>query len=209
MASFERLRRAQAKKPIWRALVDQRPTYAYRRIIALLNRERALSAGPNVNHKRVFRIMQRHELRCHWRKEVPHEIAYDSKRGFRMKTRSFNCEKCPGFCCSYDVINVSEQDIARIADHLGISADEVIVRFTKYGAYHGDSRRPVLMKHKHDRHFGTICTFFDQEKWRCKIYIARPDTCRAYPHGKTCGYFEFLTFERKLQRNEAHVAVTR
>ena len=45
-----------------RALVDQRPTYGYRRITALLNREHALSGGPNVNHKRVFRIMQRHGL---------------------------------------------------------------------------------------------------------------------------------------------------
>lgn len=45
-----------------RALVDQRPTYGYRRITALLNRERALSGGPNVSHKRVFRIMQRHGL---------------------------------------------------------------------------------------------------------------------------------------------------
>ena len=45
-----------------RALVDQRPTYGYRRITALLNREHALNGGPNVNHKRVFRIMQRHGL---------------------------------------------------------------------------------------------------------------------------------------------------
>jgi hypothetical protein len=36
-------------------------TYGYRRITALLSRERALSA-PNVNHKRVFRIMQRYGL---------------------------------------------------------------------------------------------------------------------------------------------------
>ena len=43
-------------------LVDQRPTYGYRRITALLNRERALSGEPNVNHKRVFRIMRRHGL---------------------------------------------------------------------------------------------------------------------------------------------------
>jgi putative transposase len=45
-----------------RALVDQRPTYGYRRITALLNREGALSGGANVNHKRVFRIMQRSGL---------------------------------------------------------------------------------------------------------------------------------------------------
>src|SRR5262245_64383480 len=45
-----------------RALVDQRPTYGYRRITALVNREQALNGAPNVNHKRVFRLMQRHGL---------------------------------------------------------------------------------------------------------------------------------------------------
>jgi putative transposase len=45
-----------------RALVDQRPSYGYRRITALVNREQSLHGTPKVNHKRVFRIMQRHGL---------------------------------------------------------------------------------------------------------------------------------------------------
>jgi putative transposase len=44
------------------ALVAARPTYGYRRITALLNRQfRADGAAP-VNHKRVYRIMQAHSL---------------------------------------------------------------------------------------------------------------------------------------------------
>jgi transposase InsO family protein len=43
--------------PIIRRLVDQRPTYGYRRIAALLNRERRAAGKPVVNAKRVHRIM--------------------------------------------------------------------------------------------------------------------------------------------------------
>jgi transposase InsO family protein len=41
-----------------RHLVDERPTYGYRRITALANRELAKADSPPVNHKRVFRIMR-------------------------------------------------------------------------------------------------------------------------------------------------------
>ncbi len=48
--------------PLIRRLVDERPTYGYRRIIALLNRELARTERPLANRKRVHRIMQRHAL---------------------------------------------------------------------------------------------------------------------------------------------------
>lgn len=40
-----------------RGIVDKRPTYGYRRITRLLNKERHTQGLPSVNHKRVFRIM--------------------------------------------------------------------------------------------------------------------------------------------------------
>lgn len=43
--------------PALRRLVDARPTYGYRRIAALLNRERRAASQPVVNAKRVHRIM--------------------------------------------------------------------------------------------------------------------------------------------------------
>lgn len=45
-----------------RRIVEERPTYGYRRITALLRREMARENGPPVNHKRVFRIMRQHGL---------------------------------------------------------------------------------------------------------------------------------------------------
>jgi putative transposase len=48
--------------PRIRHLVDARPTYGYRRITALLNRERVAAGAPRVNHKRVHRLMKMHGL---------------------------------------------------------------------------------------------------------------------------------------------------
>ena len=48
--------------PAIRAIVDARPTYGYRRVTALLNRELRLRGQPTVNAKRVLRIMQNHGL---------------------------------------------------------------------------------------------------------------------------------------------------
>lgn len=45
-----------------RALVDQRPTYGYRRIAALIKRERRSGGGTPVNAKRVYRLMKKHGL---------------------------------------------------------------------------------------------------------------------------------------------------
>ena len=52
----------EALLPLVRRLVDERPTYGYRRITALANRELASTGEPAVNHKRVFRIMRRNGL---------------------------------------------------------------------------------------------------------------------------------------------------
>jgi putative transposase len=48
--------------PPLRALVNERPTYGYRRIGALMNRERLKSGLPGLNHKRIYRLMSQHAL---------------------------------------------------------------------------------------------------------------------------------------------------
>ena len=45
-----------------RRLVDARPTYGYRRIAALLKRERRSAGAASVNAKRVYRLMKKHGL---------------------------------------------------------------------------------------------------------------------------------------------------
>lgn len=48
--------------PLIRQLVDERPSYGYRRITALLNRRLQGQDLPKVNTKRVLRILQKHGL---------------------------------------------------------------------------------------------------------------------------------------------------
>ena len=48
--------------PLIKALVSARPTYGYRRITAILNRQLRSEGLAPVNHKRVYRIMQAHNL---------------------------------------------------------------------------------------------------------------------------------------------------
>jgi putative transposase len=48
--------------PALHRLVDERPTYGYRRIAALLNRERRDAGLAPVNRKRVLRILGQHGL---------------------------------------------------------------------------------------------------------------------------------------------------
>ena len=60
--------------PEIRRLVDQRPTHGYRRIAALLNRERRIAGLEPINRKRVLRILGRHGLtleRSTGRRESP------------------------------------------------------------------------------------------------------------------------------------------
>ena len=48
--------------PLIRRVVDERPTYGYRRVTALVNRLLAAEGKPTANHKRFFRIMKQQGL---------------------------------------------------------------------------------------------------------------------------------------------------
>ncbi len=114
----------------------------------------------------------------------------------------YDCLKCPGYCCSYPVIEVKDKDAARIAKHFGLTLPQAEKKYFKKA--HGYAR---IMRRKADQHFGKICQFFDTEARRCTIYTARPTICREYPGGG-CGYYSFLMHERKSQDDKDHVAST-
>lgn len=116
---------------------------------------------------------------------------------------NYDCTKCPGFCCSYPVIPINARDVQRLAKHFDLDFDTAKDRFTK--AAHG---RKFCLRRKTDEHFGRICKFFDTEARRCSIYEARPSTCREYPVKKSCGYYDFLKFEREQQGDKTWVART-
>lgn len=112
----------------------------------------------------------------------------------------YDCSKCPGFCCSYPVIKISKSDVARLARHFSITPEAAEKRFTKTD--HGHTR---ILRRKVDPHFGRICRLFDTKARRCTVYDARPSTCRAYPNGNSCGFYDFLKFERAHHDDPEHV----
>ncbi|MEL6299867.1 MAG: YkgJ family cysteine cluster protein [Pseudomonadota bacterium] len=115
----------------------------------------------------------------------------------------YDCNKCPGYCCSYPVITVTKRDVKRLAKHFDLTPEKAEKKFTK--ADHGYKR---IMKRKKDEIYGRICKYFDTEKRNCSIYEARPETCREFPGEGHCGYYDFLQFERETQEDPEHVALT-
>ncbi len=65
--------------PLITALVAARPTYGYRRITALLNRQLRSNGSAPTNHKRVYRIMQAHGLLLARRYSVRPSLPHDGK----------------------------------------------------------------------------------------------------------------------------------
>ena len=116
----------------------------------------------------------------------------------------YNCLKCPAYCCSYARIIVKKKDIARLAAHFGIDEEKALKKFTKKGHDKGE----VILRHRKDEHFGTICRFIDPETRRCTVYKARPKVCREFPGPGRCGYYDFLKFERRTQEDPEYVSTT-
>jgi len=113
----------------------------------------------------------------------------------------YDCAKCPGYCCSYPRIVVTNKDVKRLAQHFDVSEKEATKRFTRVYRFDSEDEHieERILKHSPDKVYKSVCSFLDQGKRRCTIYSARPSVCREYPDGKTCGYYSFLKFERKQQ----------
>jgi Fe-S-cluster containining protein len=109
----------------------------------------------------------------------------------------YDCLKCPGYCCSYGRIVVTERDIARLARHFGLEVDVARKRFSY--RYQTQGVDEWILRHRKDSIFESVCRFLDPKTRRCTVYEARPAVCREYPLGARCGYFEFLQFERAQQ----------
>ncbi|HEX7218718.1 MAG TPA: YkgJ family cysteine cluster protein [Burkholderiales bacterium] len=116
----------------------------------------------------------------------------------------YSCSKCPAYCCSYPEIEVTTRDIERLAKHFDLPYAVAEERFTKY-----DAKEKVReLRHRQDRIFTSVCMLLDQKTRRCTVYEARPAVCREYPDTKSCGYYEFLKFERAQQDDPKFIALT-
>ncbi|MDP9065949.1 MAG: YkgJ family cysteine cluster protein [Pseudomonadota bacterium] len=120
-----------------------------------------------------------------------------------MNTPRFDCEKCPGFCCSHARIEVTDADIRRLAKHFGVS--ERIARDRHTYRYRSGDVDERILRHHNDTVYKSVCRLFDRETRKCTVYAARPTVCRRYPYGNACGYYNFLRFERTFHGDEEHI----
>ncbi len=113
---------------------------------------------------------------------------------------AYNCSKCPGYCCSYDHIEATENDAKRLAKHFDMSLEDFSKRYLKVV-----SDGTIVLRHRKDHIYKSTCVFFDQEERQCTVYKARPHVCRSYPNGNKCGYYDFIKFERSHQDDKEFI----
>ena len=81
-----------------------------------------------------------------------------------------DCTTCAN-CCRHVSPMLSEEDVARLASHLGMSHDEFIAKYLD--KTESDPEFPWMMRIK-------PCPFLKDN--RCSVYEHRPGTCRGYPY---------------------------
>src|SRR5712692_6537935 len=79
-----------------------------------------------------------------------------------------DCTKCANCCRTLRVV-VTDEDIPRIAGHLGMASDEFIATYLERDEEEGRYRIKA-----------TPCPFLGDDNL-CKIYDVRPEKCRGYP----------------------------
>jgi uncharacterized protein len=80
-----------------------------------------------------------------------------------------DCTRCAN-CCKTLKVRLDEEDVQRIAGHLGLPVDE----FTKTYLVADDEDGPYTVRQQ-------PCLFLGADN-RCTIYDVRPTVCRTYPH---------------------------
>src|SRR3546814_10443280 len=93
---------------------------------------------------------------------------------FSSRRRHTRCALVTGVQTCALPIYAKPADIKRLAAHFGVTAEQAEKRYTKNGFKEaGMDKRPRVLRHQDDEHFGSICAFFDTDKRRCTIYEAR------------------------------------
>jgi len=82
-----------------------------------------------------------------------------------------DCTKCAN-CCRYSIVSVRAAEVARMADFLGMDEAAVIQHYTT-----PDAESPRARTLRTDKNG---CAFLEDD--RCRIYPARPEACRNFPH---------------------------
>jgi Fe-S-cluster containining protein len=121
---------------------------------------RELGASKEAENQRFRRYLSAH----HHPIEAFQAIARDIEP-------QIDCTACAN-CCRYSIVAVDRNDIARIAQHLGMPAADVESLYTMPDP---ESPGRMILRSTAD-----ACVFLDGTL--CMIYEARPVTCREFPH---------------------------
>ena len=100
----------------------------------------------------------------------------------------FCCQHCGTCCTTGDPIRLRPEDAVALAKHLKIPLQKIIKKYTL-----PDPDRAGALDFKHTR----PCKFYDPTAKGCKIYVARPWSCRIFP------FLGIYGSEEKILINEA------
>ena len=103
-----------------------------------------------------------------------------------------------------DYIIVTKRDVKRLGKRFDLSPEAAEKKFTRVVKDYGR-----ILKHRKDTVYKSTCRFFHPTKRQCTVYEHRPNVCREYPDGRRCGYFDFLSWERKHQQDESFIPLPR
>ncbi len=84
----------------------------------------------------------------------------------------FQCHRCGTCCTTGDPIRLRTEDAVILAKHLKVPLNKVLKKYTL-----ADPDKPATLKFKHI----LPCKFYDSSARGCKIYSARPWSCRIFP----------------------------
>lgn len=84
----------------------------------------------------------------------------------------FKCQRCGTCCTTGDPIRLRPEDVTLLARHLKIPLNKALKKYTI-----PDPDRPGVLDFKHI----LPCKFYDPATSGCKVYAARPWSCRIFP----------------------------
>lgn len=126
---------------------------------------RRLAAEKDTENLRFRRYLKAHHVPHRTLEKIAHEVS-----------QHVDCTACAN-CCRYTEVHPSREDIARLAQYLGIAVEQAIKLYTEpeHSAECGVKLRQP----------GDACVFLDGNQ--CLVYDARPRACREFPHVETSG----------------------
>ena len=141
--------------PIINKITDARPTYGYRRVLPLLNKELSLKGKEKVNHKRLYRVMKQHGLLLTRMPRKPTRT-HDGK----IITLKSNMR----WCSDSFVVQCFNGDKLHVAFAMDTCDREIIGYVARTVGMDGESIRDLILESVEQR-FGNVMRLPNRIQW--------------------------------------------